>query len=418
MGEDVSEVGLGGMWEDGSEVGHGGTGEDRSEVEQAEDRSEVESRGEAEGRKKEEESVEPDPAEVQAGGESGDEKARTEKVNLMRVLGIDRLVNVFSKRERSDSQASDGETQGEAGGGDAGGVGKEERKAFWKVSGFEKLGISFSQADTESEEETAVEKEGMEEKVLKASEGETQGDVGKAVWIASGFKKLGIGFSQEYTESEEEERAVAMEGTGEKAPKASDGETQGDVGGKDEAKAVWKLPSLRKHGRDLSKMNTERKEEEKVDALEEGVLDKSQSTGGKEQQVSGAAVAGKAHGGAAKAGRFAGLQLLFSRGRNGGGGEVGGGEPTGEREESREVAVEEAGPGEGAGGSHKSWRSRKTRQARRVSQGRPGKRRPHRDELGGGDGSGPCDGDEVGGDDDVGALGDPKECPLADDGEQ
>ena len=80
--------------------------------------------------------------------------------------------------------------------------------------------------------------------------------------------------------------------------------------------------------------------------------------------------------------------------------------------------VEKAGPGEGPGGCQKTWRSRKTRQARRVSQGRPGKRRADRDQLGeGGDGSEPCGEDGLGGTD-VRASEDTNACPPVDDGEQ
>jgi len=316
----------------------------------------------------EEEGVEPGKVEVRVGRESGDEPVRAEKVTLRKALGIDRLVNAFARREQSDSQASDSEPQADGGGRGGGGLGKEEGRGVWKAPAFKNLGKRFSKIDTESEEERVE-----VQKTQKASDGETaQGDVGRkdvgrAAWKVSGLGKL----ARADTGRADTGRAEAGQEEG-MAGKASAREPQ-DVG-----KAVWIVSPVRTLGK-----GTERVEE--VEVPEEGVPDAARGTED-EERVLGAAVAGKALGGAAKAGRFPGLYIpkppsltsIFSRGRNSGGGggggggeeDRGGGDSTREGEEERGVDVEKAGPDDGSEGSQKNWRSRKTRRARRRSQGR------------------------------------------------
>lgn len=88
--------------------------------------------------------------------EKGDGHARREKVNLLKVLRIDRLKKSVSKGDRRDSDSESMESQDEIG---------QERKHLWKVSRLATFTKGFSKREIEDEAKTEVKEE--EERLLE-----------------------------------------------------------------------------------------------------------------------------------------------------------------------------------------------------------------------------------------------------------
>lgn len=95
--------------------------------------------------------------------EKGDGHARREKVNLLKVLHIDRLKKSVSKGDRRDSDSESMESQDEIG---------QERKHLWKVSRLATFTKGFSKREMEDEAKTEVkeEEERLLEKVIGTQE--------------------------------------------------------------------------------------------------------------------------------------------------------------------------------------------------------------------------------------------------------
>lgn len=91
----------------------------------------------------------------------GDGHARREKVNLLKVLRIDRLKKSNSKGDRRDSDSetcSSLESLDEVG---------QERKGRWKVSGLSSLAKGFTKRETEDEGKTEVKEEESDKRYLE-----------------------------------------------------------------------------------------------------------------------------------------------------------------------------------------------------------------------------------------------------------
>lgn len=84
--------------------------------------------------------------------EREDGHARREKLNLLKVLHIDRLKKSVSKRDSDSETCSSMESLDEAGTGKA-------SKGRWKMSGFASLAKSFSKRDSEDEQKREVKEE-------------------------------------------------------------------------------------------------------------------------------------------------------------------------------------------------------------------------------------------------------------------
>lgn len=96
--------------------------------------------------------------------EKGDRHSRREKINLLKVLHIERLKKNISKGDRrnSDSETcSSLESLDEVG---------QEKKGRWKVSGLSSLTKGFSKRETEHEQKTEVEEQIFLEKVTGTEE--------------------------------------------------------------------------------------------------------------------------------------------------------------------------------------------------------------------------------------------------------
>ncbi|KAI3368693.1 hypothetical protein L3Q82_025687 [Scortum barcoo] len=98
--------------------------------------------------------------------ERGDGHARREKVNLLKVLHIDRLKKSISKGDRRDSDSetcSSLESLDEVG---------QERKRRWKVPGLARVGKSFTKKEAEDEAKTEVKESEIKhlEKVTETDE--------------------------------------------------------------------------------------------------------------------------------------------------------------------------------------------------------------------------------------------------------
>ncbi len=116
--------------------------------------------------------------------EKEDGHAKREKVNLLKVLHIDRLKKSISKGDRGDSGSetcSSLESLDEVG---------QEKKGRWKVSGLLSLAKGFTKRETEDEGETEVKEEDSEKRYLEKVTGTEE--EGKASWEAEGNDEISV----------------------------------------------------------------------------------------------------------------------------------------------------------------------------------------------------------------------------------